>query len=66
VGYIKEPPGIDFLIGPHPYTDEDRAAVTAFIQSQRAKVIGRVKEKEPVARKTGKTILRLKENIKRT
>lgn len=51
MGYIKEPPGIDFIIGPHPYTEADRAATSAFIKAHKAKEAKKAARKKAMAAK---------------
>jgi hypothetical protein len=54
MGYIREPEGIDFVVEPHEYTEEDRritiAAVAASKEKQRA-------EKRKAEKKRTKSVL---------
>ena len=36
MGFIREPDGVDFVIAPASYTNEDRAEVSAFFRRQMA------------------------------
>jgi hypothetical protein len=46
MGLIKEPLDVDFVVDSRPLTDEDKRAISAFIQAHKAKV------KKSSARKT--------------
>jgi len=35
MGHIKEPKGVDLLVSPMPYSDEDRKAISAIIAAYR-------------------------------
>jgi len=36
MGYIKEPPGVDFVVDPKPLTDEDRKMISEVIAHYKA------------------------------
>ena len=36
MGYIKEPPGVDFVVDPKPLTDEDRRIISEVIAHYKA------------------------------
>jgi hypothetical protein len=57
MGYIKEPPGIDFTIGEIPYTEQDAAITSAYIQQQKAKQAKKtvVRKKSPAKPKKAST-----------
>ncbi|MDR2847636.1 MAG: hypothetical protein LBV39_00885 [Bacteroidales bacterium] len=37
MSYIKEPDGVDFVIAPSSYTDEDRALISAHLREYKRK-----------------------------
>jgi hypothetical protein len=37
MGYIKEPDGIDFVIAPSSYTDEDRELISTYLREYKSK-----------------------------
>lgn len=51
MGHIKEPQGVDFIIESQPLTDDDRAAISEYIRSYKAKP----KEKQSSRRTTART-----------
>ncbi|MCF8247353.1 MAG: hypothetical protein K9J37_20065 [Saprospiraceae bacterium] len=54
MGHIKEPKGIDLVVAPMPFTEEDRKHISTIIQEY--KKTGKI----PVSRKAGQKKLKKK------
>ncbi len=41
MGFIKEPKGVDFVINGNPLTEQQKQAISAFIQADKAAMLSR-------------------------
>ena len=46
MGYIKEPKGVDFIIKSEPLTEDERKAISAFIQKDKARKAAKAPRKK--------------------
>jgi hypothetical protein len=52
MGYIKEPPGVDFIIKSEPLTEKEQLAISTFIKDYKVK---HAKKKYTVVKKSNRT-----------
>ena len=51
MAHIKEPKGVDFIINSEPLTEEEKAAISAFIRTYRASYSNRPTTKKSVRKR---------------